>query len=161
MEIFQDDCVRTPCPTGIPIGSDVAIYSYPVVFAVITLPLSAVRWSSGFGRKRHRLPTATFAVEFIYSLSGALNVLLFLFTRSNLLLPRNRLGVAPGDVEPDVQIGHELGPVLPPAAHDMDPDPTCNGLEDARGNDHPDVQIVHEPRPAASGGDDGTGPHLT
>src|ERR1700733_9555763 len=144
MEIFQDDCVRTPCPTSIPTGPDVAIYSYPVVFAVITLPLGAVRWSSGFGRKRHRLPTATFVVEFIYSLSGALNVLLFLFTRSDLLLPRNRLGVAPGDSELDVQTGHELGPTLPPAAHDMDLDPTGNGLEDAQGNAEPDVQIGRE-----------------
>jgi hypothetical protein len=69
--------------------------SYPIVFAVITLPLSIVRFRSGFGSIKRNYPTWTFVVEFVYSLSGALNVLLFLFTRSDLLLPRNRLGVAP------------------------------------------------------------------
>jgi hypothetical protein len=79
------------------VRSDIAVHSYPLVFAVVALPLSVVRWSTGFGSAE---PTATFAVEFIYSLSGALNVLLFLFTRSPLLLPRNKaktgngLGVA-------------------------------------------------------------------
>ncbi|KIM74393.1 hypothetical protein PILCRDRAFT_828227 [Piloderma croceum F 1598] len=74
---------------------------YPLVFAVITLPLSAVRLRTGFGSTTRHLPTATFVVEFIYSLSGALNVILFLSTRSELLLPRNvsskvsRSGVAP------------------------------------------------------------------
>lgn len=37
-------------------------------------------------------------MEFIYSLSGALNVLLFLSTRYMLFLPRRRLGMAPGHV---------------------------------------------------------------
>ena len=59
------------------------------MFAGITLPLTGVRLKTGFGRFQRHLTAATFAVEFIYSLSGALNVLLFLFTRSDLLLPRN------------------------------------------------------------------------
>jgi len=67
---------------------------YPLVFGGLALPLSIVRWGSDFGR--HPMPTATFAAEFIYSLSGALNVLLFLFTRSALLLPRNRSGITLG-----------------------------------------------------------------
>jgi hypothetical protein len=76
--------------------------AYPVVFAVVALPLSVVRWTTAFGSGQHHLPAATFAVEIIYSLSGALNVLLFLFTRSELLLPRNlsnkrqELGMASG-----------------------------------------------------------------
>jgi len=70
----------------------IGMIAYPLVFAVITLPLSVVRLRTGFGGAE---PTATFAVEFIYSLSGALNVLLFLSTRSHLFLPRNRFGVAP------------------------------------------------------------------
>jgi len=96
---------------------------YPIVFAVIALPLSVVRWRSGFGGSKHHLPTATFAVEFLYSLSGVLNVLLFLFTRSDLLLPRNRLGVAPR-LQMDLvgfptvegrqrEGGHEPVPVVP------------------------------------------------
>jgi len=72
---------------------------YPFVFIVTTLPLSVVRWSSGFGSNRRRFAAATFAVSSIYGLSGALNVLLFLFTRADLLLPRTRwLGVAPGQI---------------------------------------------------------------
>jgi hypothetical protein len=82
--------------------SDICADSYPVVFAVVALPLSVVRWTTAFGSGQHHLPAATFAVEIIYSLSGALNVLLFLFTRSELLLPRNlsnkrqELGMASG-----------------------------------------------------------------
>jgi len=88
--------------TDVPAKSDVAIGSYPLVFAVTTLPLSVVRWRSGFGSTSRRMPTATFVVEFIYSLSGAVNVLLFLLTRPELLLPRNisskrnKSGAAPG-----------------------------------------------------------------
>ena len=59
------------------------------MFAGITVPLAGVRLRTGFGRTQRHLSAATFAVEFLYSLSGALNVLLFLFTRSDLLLPRN------------------------------------------------------------------------
>jgi hypothetical protein len=97
MEIFPDDCVRTVFSWWplVQAGFDAAFHRYPLVFAVITLPLSVVRWRSGFGSNIRHFPTATFAVEFIYSLSGALNVLLFLYTRSDLFLPRNRLGVAP------------------------------------------------------------------
>jgi hypothetical protein len=78
-----------------------SIHSYPIVFAVVALPLSVVRWTTGFGSTTRHMPAATFAVEFIYSLSGALNVGLILLTRSPLLLPRgasrdrHRLGVAP------------------------------------------------------------------
>jgi len=82
---------------------------YPLVFATLALPLSVVRWSTGFGSTGHQMPTATFAVEFVYSLSGALNVLLFLFTRQSLLLPRNRsnksglaLGVTLTESKPEV-----------------------------------------------------------
>jgi len=82
------------------------------VFAVTTLPLSVVRWKSGFGSISHHYHTATFVVEFFYSLSGAFNVLLFLFTRSDLLLPHNRLGVAPGPMPPNGQAGFELTPII-------------------------------------------------
>jgi len=79
----------------------IGMIAYPLVFAILALPLSVVRWRTGFGASGRQLPTATFVVEFIYSLSGTLNVLLFLFTRSDLLLPqnissrRNRLGIPP------------------------------------------------------------------
>jgi membrane protease YdiL (CAAX protease family) len=87
--------VASPSST-FPSGSNIAYYSYPLVFAVITLPLTAVRFKSGFGSKRRHLATETFAVEFLYSLSGALNVLLVVFTRSDILRSQGkRQGVGP------------------------------------------------------------------
>jgi len=83
----------------------VRMIAYPIVFAFTTLPLSVVRFKSGFGSTRGNYHTITFVVEFIYSLSGAFNVLLFLFTRSNLLLPHNRLGLAPGPMPHDGRTG--------------------------------------------------------
>ncbi|KIM80581.1 hypothetical protein PILCRDRAFT_526797 [Piloderma croceum F 1598] len=80
----------------------IGMIAYPLVFAIITLPTSVVRWVSDFGKKTsHNLTSATFAVEFLFSLSGAFNVALFLATRSDLLLPRNmsskrnKTGMAP------------------------------------------------------------------
>ncbi|KIM92305.1 hypothetical protein PILCRDRAFT_118109 [Piloderma croceum F 1598] len=65
---------------------------YPIVFAVVALPYSVIRWRTHFGSAAHGLPNATFATfaaYVLYGLSGAFNVLLFLFTRPYLLLPRN------------------------------------------------------------------------
>ncbi|KZP09505.1 hypothetical protein FIBSPDRAFT_679383, partial [Athelia psychrophila] len=61
------------------------LIAYPLVFALIVLPLSVVRWTSDFGTSKHKLVVLTFATQFLHSLSGAFNVLLFLFTRSGLL----------------------------------------------------------------------------
>lgn len=48
-----------------------------------------MRFRSGFGKGAHKVPNSlTFAVQFLYSLSGAVNVMLFLTTRSGLLLPK-------------------------------------------------------------------------
>ncbi|KIM83330.1 hypothetical protein PILCRDRAFT_819583 [Piloderma croceum F 1598] len=78
--------------------------AYPLVYSVIVLPLSVVRWITGFGTNTHQMSSvATFIVISIYSLSGALNAMLFLLTRSDLLLlgntssvPSKGLGLAPG-----------------------------------------------------------------
>ena len=101
MEIYQDNCVSRFYLVDVPTSSDVVIFSFPFVFTVTTLPLSVVRWSSGFGSIGHNFPTATFVVSSVYNLSGALNVLLFLFIRADVLLPHNRwLGTAPGQIVP-------------------------------------------------------------
>jgi hypothetical protein len=90
---------------------DINVLSYPIVFAVVALPLSVVRWTTGFGGTPRHMPAATFVVEFIYGLSGTLNVVLILVTRSPLLLPRdtsrdrNRLGVAPSISLPKINRG--------------------------------------------------------
>lgn len=66
--------------------------SYPIVFAIVVLPPTVVRFHYGFGSQRH-IPNAwAFIIQFVFCLSGALNVLLFLTTRSGLLLPKAALG---------------------------------------------------------------------
>jgi len=81
----------------------IGMIAYPLLYCFLVIPISCIRWISGFGfQDRHHIPSAaTFAFEFLYSLSGALNVLLFLFTRSELLSigktsGKHRLGIAPG-----------------------------------------------------------------
>ncbi|KII92419.1 hypothetical protein PLICRDRAFT_89020 [Plicaturopsis crispa FD-325 SS-3] len=58
--------------------------AYPLVYCVIVLPLSIVRWYTFDGKA---VPSVgTFFVIFVYGLSGFFNVLLFLTTRPHLLL---------------------------------------------------------------------------
>lgn len=72
--------------------------SYPIVFTVLVLPLSIVRFKTSFSAgaaDKHNIPdAATFAVQFIYSLSGAVNVALFLTTRSGLLFLHATPGIS-------------------------------------------------------------------
>ncbi|KZP09500.1 hypothetical protein FIBSPDRAFT_963895 [Athelia psychrophila] len=63
------------------------LIAYPLVFALIILPFSVVRWTSNFGTGKNKLTVLTFATQFLYSLSGTFNVLLFIFTRTGLLIP--------------------------------------------------------------------------
>jgi len=66
------------------------LIAYPLVYSVLVLPLSVVRWlrfiQERHGGMDHVPPAATFAVVAVYGLSGAANVLLFSLTRPNLLL---------------------------------------------------------------------------
>jgi len=63
----------------------ISMIAYPVVYFILFIPISVVRWVSGFGSAPKALPSAaTFAAEFIVSLSGLANVIIFLFTRSDL-----------------------------------------------------------------------------
>src|SRR6266850_1371092 len=58
--------------------------SYPLAYSVIVLPLSVVRW---LAYNHKRVPSAaTFVVMSMYSLSGAINVLLLVIVRPYLLL---------------------------------------------------------------------------
>ncbi|KAI0058574.1 hypothetical protein BV25DRAFT_1840948 [Artomyces pyxidatus] len=58
--------------------------AYPAVYSVLVLPLSIVRWITF--RTGSAPSAATFVVIFLFSLSGACNVLLLLTTRPQLLL---------------------------------------------------------------------------
>jgi len=78
------------------------LIAYPLVYTVVVLPLSIVRWTSGFGAStRHVSDVATFITITIYSLSGAINVVLLLCTRPDLLVGDTSkkgkgFGIAPG-----------------------------------------------------------------
>jgi hypothetical protein len=72
------------------IHSSYFLSSYPLVYSVLILPLSAARWltfvQESHGGTAHVSAAATFAGSSIYSLSGAANVLLFFITRPDLSL---------------------------------------------------------------------------
>lgn len=72
---------------------------YPVVYSILILPLSVVRWigfaqESG-GNANHVGATATMTVISIYGLSGACNVILLLTTRPNSILFGKGIDYAP------------------------------------------------------------------
>ena len=65
--------------------------SYPVVYFIIVAPITIIRVVSGFGSSPKTIipPAATLATECIFSLSGLANVIIFLFTRSDLFIVGN------------------------------------------------------------------------
>ena len=77
--------------------------SYPLLYAVLVVPMSVVRWS-GFvqentGQHVNRIPPAAiFAARLIFRLSGLLKFILFLKTRPNLLL-LGRRSESPDEVD--------------------------------------------------------------
>jgi hypothetical protein len=82
-------------------------FSYPLAYSLVVLPLSVARWSLD----NHKdVPSAAFFFgQFMLNLSGAINVLLFLTIRPQLLLfaPPHKA------TEPDAQIPHlNTGPVI-------------------------------------------------
>lgn len=81
---------------------------YPVIYSILILPLSIVRWigfaqESG-GKESHISAAATMAVISIYGLSGACNVILLLITRPNSILFGNGVDYAPRRGTPGLAI---------------------------------------------------------
>lgn len=78
-----------------------SIIFYPIAYCILVLPLSFVRWI-GFNVEAKTgqspiWPTQTLTAEFIYSLSGVVNALLYLQTRKRLFQPDKRSDpLAPG-----------------------------------------------------------------
>jgi len=61
-----------------------SVTSYPLAYSLIVLPLTVARWLQF---SNHKVPSAaTFFGDTMFSLSGAINVLLFLIIRPGLLL---------------------------------------------------------------------------
>jgi len=80
---------------------------YPVAYSIVILPLSVARW---LDVNHKHVPSAAFFIgQFMFNLSGATNVLLFLIIRPQLLLflhPRKA-------AEPDAQGSHSnTGPAI-------------------------------------------------
>jgi hypothetical protein len=66
----------------------VYLVSYPLAYTIIVLPATIVRWITfnDEGDSTVAVVTATFVAVFIFNLSGLVNVVLILFTRTNVLL---------------------------------------------------------------------------
>jgi hypothetical protein len=92
---------------------------YPLMYSVLVLPLSAVRWMT-FYQANHGggMPisaAATFGVIAIYELSGAFNVILLFTTRSDVLLfHRKQRPQQPNDNDSALgRLPHILTPTCP------------------------------------------------
>ncbi|KIM75979.1 hypothetical protein PILCRDRAFT_826830 [Piloderma croceum F 1598] len=111
--VYADSIVQEVDPDGCRRRA-IGMIAYPVVFIIVSLPLTIIRLKTHFGSVGNLSPNFTLAVESIYALAGAFNVLLFIFTRSDLLFSRNLsdrrviLGMGiPGISDTDV-IGQDL-----------------------------------------------------
>ena len=93
--------------------------SYPLSYSLMVIPLSITRWLS---TSHKNVPSAAlFLGSIIFNLSGAANVLLFLFVRPHLLLftPPEKL------VEPMVELVNlTTSSVQLPDVHNHSPQPT-------------------------------------
>jgi hypothetical protein len=61
-------------------------FSYPIAISIVGVPLSVVRWVEF--RNAHIPTWAVLLGAFLFDLSGLINVLLFVYTRHGLFLPR-------------------------------------------------------------------------
>ena len=61
-------------------------FSYPVAYTIVVLPVSVARWTAFNHPNSHIPDAATFFTVFLHNSFGAVNVLLLLTTRPNLLL---------------------------------------------------------------------------
>ena len=80
---------------------------YPIVYTVLILPFTLMRWIDSFTRVKDVAPPLYFVFVSIYYLGGLANILLLVFTRPNVLgFSRKR---APGE-EPET--GRHRQPAL-------------------------------------------------
>jgi len=61
---------------------------YPVIYCIVILPLTVVRWNSFRTKKSN--PYATFSVVVLFTLSGVFNALLYILTRTRMFQPRKK-----------------------------------------------------------------------
>jgi len=101
---------------------------YPLAYSLMVLPLSVARWST-FNHKKESSAATFFAVS-MFNLSGAINVLLFLIVRPQLLLFSDPEEFSEPEI---VELGHPpTGDAVFPDAvkYSHSPQPTGMTLED-------------------------------
>ena len=118
-------CKPFPLETRIPLTDIDRSSSYPLAYSLVVLPISVTRWS----HSHHHVPSAAlFFANSMFYLSGAINVLLFLIIRPELLLfPRPKeldgqdmqLAPTPQGTDPAIM-----------AQFQHNPEPTSAALED-------------------------------
>src|SRR6266404_1060848 len=93
--------------------------SYPLGYSLLVLPVSVVRWSN----QKKVSSAATLFGASLFSLSGVINVLIFLIARPQLLLFS----------EPEVEVGHSstTGSAIFPHTAQYNHSPQPSGIEDA------------------------------
>jgi hypothetical protein len=104
---------------------------YPLAYCFVVLPLSVTRWRS-FNNHHHVSSAGTFFGVTMFNLSGAINVVLFLVVRPQLLLfPRPEVLA-----EPEIELELELAPpggsaiCSDPVKLHHSPEPTSAALGD-------------------------------
>jgi hypothetical protein len=60
-------------------------FRYPILYCLLVLPLSVVRWKAFYGDSPK--PAATLTVVAVFGLSGVLNAMLYSLTRARLFQP--------------------------------------------------------------------------
>jgi len=71
---------------------------YPIVYCLVIVPFSVVRWISFIVGESHISPTATLITAVVFSLSGVLNTVMYLLTRAWFFRPKREVEPqAPGD----------------------------------------------------------------
>ena len=100
------------------------LLSYPLAYSLMVLPVSIARWSL-FNHKEVSSAATFFSVS-IFNLSGAINVLLFLIVRPQLLL------FSPPEESEEVELGPTTGSAIFPdtAKYNQSPQPAGMALVD-------------------------------
>jgi hypothetical protein len=81
----------------------ISSFSYPLAYSLVVLPLTIARWSHKY--EKDIPPAALFFGQSTLNLSGAINVLLFIVIRPELLFFRN------AELEAQTSSGQKMGPI--------------------------------------------------
>jgi hypothetical protein len=100
-----------------------SVTSFPLAYSIVVLPISLARWL----QYSHHVPSAvTFFAVTVFYLSGAINVLLFLITRPELLLFRRPKELP----EPEMELESQgTGPAILPDAENIQNSPEPAPME--------------------------------